>query len=271
MGDQPNQRALANKVAAVCDLRGIVLSRNIPNRPPGARARLRALITGLQMRTVGRPLRNAWVEMQADCALQYPSFPASSRTLRVNNVNDIDTSHLIATLAPDVILVSGTNLVGKKLIAACGVVPILNLHTGISPYVKGGPNCTNWCLAEQLFHLIGNTVMWLDAGIDSGDLMATERTPLTFDETLGELHRRVIGHAHDLLVRSIGEFASGRRLPRVPQNQIGHGRTFYTKDWNGRAILRARRNFERHYSARLIDNPAFGDTLTRVRLVTLCS
>jgi len=35
-----------------------------------------------------------------------------------------------------------------------------------------------WCLAKNWLHLIGNTVMWIDPGIDSGDLLSTERTPL---------------------------------------------------------------------------------------------
>jgi len=30
-----------------------------------------------------------------------------------------------------------------RLLKQCSRIWILNLHTGISPYVKGGPNCTN--------------------------------------------------------------------------------------------------------------------------------
>ena len=268
-GDQPNQRALANKIGAVCDLAGIVLSRNIPRRSPNVRSRLRGFATSLQMRTIGRPFRNAWLEMQAEYGRRYPSFPPSARTVGVQNVNDLATSGLIAELEPHVVLVSGTNLVGKRLIGALGDVPILNLHTGISPYVKGGPNCTNWCLAEQLFHLIGNTVMWLDAGIDTGDIIATERASLTFGETLGELHRRVMDHGHDLYVRSIEKFVAGGRPARAPQNRLGPGRTFYTREWNARAIMRARWNFARRYSPQLLDDAGFQQQAASVSLVPL--
>lgn len=268
-GDQPNQRALANKLAQVCDLAGIALSRNIPRRRPDARARLHAFITALEMRTFGRPLRSAWLEMQRTCEAQFPSFPQTRQMLRVDNVNDPATLELVSSLAPDLILVSGTNLVGRRLIVACGGIPILNLHTGVSPYVKGGPNCTNWCLAEELLHLIGSTVMWLDPGIDSGDIIASERAPLTFTETLGELQLRVMDHAHHLYVRCVRKFESEGALPRVPQDALGPGRTFFNKDWDRRAMVSARRSFVRIYSPILLSDPAFLARINNVAVVAL--
>ena len=140
------------------------------------------------------------------------------------------------------------NLVGEDVIEASrknrGVV---NLHTGISPYVKGGPNCTNWCLAQGWFHLIGNSVMWLDRGIDSGNLITTERTSLTGDEDQEELHWKVMEHAHDLYVRAISAIAAGDGVPDVPQQDLGTGPTFHNADWTARAMIRARWNFARRY------------------------
>jgi methionyl-tRNA formyltransferase len=150
---------------------------------------------------------------------------------------------------PHLVIVSGTNLVGTRTIAAAaGARGILNLHTGISPYVKGGPNCTNWCLAEGAFHLIGNTIMWLDIGIDSGAIVATEQTPLTGGETLSELHWKVMEHGHDLYVRTVRQIARGEEVPFVPQSSVGEGRTFYAVEWNARRIVQALRNFRRYYS-----------------------
>ena len=78
---------------------------------------------------------------------------------------------------------------------------ILNLHTGISPYIKGGPNCTNWCIATKQFEKIGNTIMWLDKGIDTGELLTTENTKFnSTDKSLLKIHMRVMNHAHDLYI-----------------------------------------------------------------------
>ena len=64
-------------------------------------------------------------------------------------------------LKPELVIVSGTNLLAEHLIKTIrAYAKIINLHTGISPYVKGGPNCTNWCIYHANFSFIGNTVMY---------------------------------------------------------------------------------------------------------------
>jgi methionyl-tRNA formyltransferase len=241
--DSGNQRALANKLAKECDVSAIVLSRNVPKKKKRPAERARVLLNRVEGRLVGRPFVKAWLRMRDRYDAAYPSWP-TERFVRVANVNDVETIRTIEEHAPDYVLVSGTNLVGSAVVkAAARGHGVLNLHTGISPYVKGGPNCTNWCLAEGLYHLIGNTVMWLDLGIDTGHLITTERTPLDGTEDLDQLHWRVMEHAHDLYVRVVRALAAGKRLARVPQDSIAEGRTFYAREWSALPMVRARINF----------------------------
>jgi methionyl-tRNA formyltransferase len=249
--DQPNQAALVCRLGEVCEVVGVVLSANVPRRRP--RRAARRWTNRIAERIVGPPFTRAWSRMLARYARKgdFPHLP----TLDVANVNDTPVLGAIDHLAPDLVAVSGTNLVGEPVIeAAARGRGIVNLHTGISPYVKGGPNCTNWCLARGWFHLIGNTVMWLDPGIDSGNLIATERTPLSGNETLEELHWKVMEHAHDLYVRAVGAIASDRPVPAMPQDRIADGTTFYNADWTAVQMLRARRNFARRYSREISAN-----------------
>jgi methionyl-tRNA formyltransferase len=244
-GDQPNQWALLHKLAREVDLTAVVLSQNMPRKAP--RRRLRLLANRLEGRVLGRPFVKAWFQVLARYRERYGGPPLVP-VVRVDNVNDQGTLDAIEAHAPDLVVVSGTNLVGKAVIGAAqrgrGIV---NLHTGISPYIKGGPNCTNWCLATGKFHLIGNTVMWLDPGIDTGPLIASERTPLTGAETLSDLHYKVLEHAHDLYLRSIVAIRDGRPVSRVPQDQIAQGMTFYNADWSAGAMARAYLNFRLRY------------------------
>lgn len=249
VGGQVNQRALCHKLAGAIDLRAIVLSRNVPKRAKTRRERVESLLLRAQNRIFGRPFARAWASLQATYDARFPDWPDVER-VAVRNVNDPETLEVLARIQPDLVIVSGTNLVGRAVIEAGqrgrGIV---NLHTGISPYVKGGPNCTNWCLATRRFDLIGNTIMWLDLGIDTGALVATERTPLTGREpTLDALHLAVMEHAHDLYVRSVKAIAAGRAVARHPQSAIGEGHTYYTRDWNAQAIVRARAGW-REYRA----------------------
>ena len=242
-GDEPLQRGLAQRLSRIAPLAAIVKVRP-RSRPATLRSRLGRLARGL----TGLPLRRAWKATQAHFDQLAPEFPEAPM-LAVESVNAPDVAALIAEIRPDFVLVSGTDLLRRPLIEAIerGGGQILNLHTGISPYVKGGPNCTNWCLATGRFDLIGNTILWIDPGIDSGDIVATERTPLSGRETLAELHIAVIDHGHDLYGRALARLVSGAPLPRVAQAEIGSGRTFMTKEWTAAAAARAVANFHLHH------------------------
>lgn len=223
----------------------------------------------LAARTAGKRLIRAWTDLQLEYDQRH-DLPAGSRIEYVANVNDEATLRLIDESQPELLVVSGTNLVGRKLLERMrDARGILNLHTGISPYVKGGPNCTNWCLSEGLFHLIGNSIMWLDAGIDSGPLCFTERTPLSGNESLLDLHRAVMDHGHAMYLAVLDQLAAGKSVPRVPQASIAAGRTFYTAEWTAAAMRRAVKRFDRDYSRTLRDNDLVRTLLRDTRLVDL--
>lgn len=267
--DAPNQAALCHKLAEHCDLKALVLSGNVPGKPSPVGTRLRILLNRIEGRLVGRPLVRAWLDLQDRYEHRYGSFPEVP-IVRVRNVNDPETSAVLATHDPDLIIVSGTNLVGRKIIEmAARRLGIINMHTGISPYVKGGPNCTNWCLARRWFHLIGSTVMWLDAGIDSGAIIATEQTPLDGSESLAELHWKVMEHGQDLYLRVVQALAAGESVPRIPQRSIDEGHTFYTREWTGTAMRRAWRNFRLFYRAGYFQGREFADETRRIKLFPL--
>lgn len=251
--DQPNQAALCRKLEQHCDISAIVLSQNVPRKTPPATRRLHSLVNRASARLVGRPFVNAWQQLQKSYNESYANYP-DTQIVRVKNVNDAATIQTIEGISPDLVIVSGTNMVGRRILemAAHGIGAV-NLHTGLSPYIKGGPNCTNWCLAEGSFHLIGNTVMWLDPGIDSGNIIASEQTNLTGRETLSELHWKVMEHAQAMYVSVVAKLARGEWVPSVPQDSIGSGKTYYSIDWDLQAMLNARYNFKNQYRTYFTD------------------
>jgi methionyl-tRNA formyltransferase len=244
---QANQKALAHRIAAKATIAAVVVSKNIPKKKAGTIKRFRLLINAAFGRSVGRPFVETWNMLLAAYEAEFLSFP-SDNVIQVDNVNDGETLGAIEAHSPDLVVVSGTNIVGRKIIeAASDYKGIVNLHTGISPYVKGGPNCTNWCLAKGWFHLIGNTVMWLDRGIDTGNIIATEQTKLDGSETLFELHKKVMDHAHAVYADVIGKIGRGEPVPSVAQSEIGNGTQFNSADWNGFQMRRALTNFRTSY------------------------
>jgi methionyl-tRNA formyltransferase len=267
--EQGNQVALCNKLAAHCELAGIVLSKNVSRKPSRFSKRLAGLAARTSVRLLGRPFLTAWWQMQREYVKCYPRLP-DVPTVRVNNINDEPTLEMLRQQRPDLIVVSGTNLVNRQTMeSASDKARFINLHTGISPFMKGGPNCSNWCLAEGTFHLIGNTIMWLDLGIDSGNIITTEQTTLTGKEGLFELHWKVMEHAHDLYCRVVSLLAQGQQLPSVSQQSIGSGKTYYGVEWNGLAARRALNNFKVDYPKFFQSPEAARAQIKRLKLIPL--
>jgi len=225
IGAEANQKALANKIHDQFPVAGIVCEVKTSKTPVTIKKLAEKAVEKVFLNKIG----NAWFNMLNFYQKRYSAFP-SVPVLRVNNINENKAFEFTKELNPDIIIVSGTRMVKEKMLSVKPSIGILNLHTGLSPYVKGGPNCTNWCIATKQFHLIGNTIMWIDKGIDSGNIITTEFTPLTGLESLTELHIKVMEHAHDLYTRSIEYLSKGKKNSK-PQNEIAKGTTYYTRQW----------------------------------------
>ena len=240
---QFNQVALAHKVASQFNLAGIVIQQ--PMIKPIHSFSLPQLFEKLLNRTVFGPLQTSWSNLLNHYKQRYPGFP-NTQQIVVEKINSDATVEFIQRVKPDLLMVSGTSILNKKVLDLVVPLGIVNLHTGLSPYMKGGPNCTNWCLSEEKFHLIGNTIMWIDAGIDSGDIITTERTLLNGQENLTQLHMKVMEHAHALYLAVLKRIAADpAHVPRVKQQSIVSGTTYYTRQWNYKAKWRLFKNLKK--------------------------
>lgn len=250
VGPGENQRVLAHRLHTAAPLAHIARIALAPSK--SSRKWGRSLVS----LTLASGLRNAWNGLMHHYARFEPGWPETAMSEH-QGVNNPSVTALIEQLQPDLVLVSGTDLLRAPLIEAVGRHgQILNLHTGISPFIKGAPNCTNWALALGEFGMIGNTVMWIDAGIDSGPIVATEQTPLDGNESLLQLHIKVMDHAHDLLVRAYLRFCEGKPLPRIAQSSLGDGRLFLSRHWNVAAMIKAVWNFRTRYGRKALSRCA---------------
>lgn len=228
IGAAANHQALACKIASRVPVSEIVVERRVSER---SRKSVGSIVDGILGRSVFRSISTSWRQTQRHYAREYPSLP-NTRVLEVEDIHSPMARNFARSSTAELVAVSGTRMIRSSMLEESSHRHILNLHTGLSPFVKGGPNCTNWCLSRMNWHLIGNTVMWIDAGIDSGDLVTTEIVPLLGAETLTELHLKVLDHGHSLYVKAIHAVWEGRQVPRVKQGEVGQGVTFYSRQWN---------------------------------------
>ena len=87
---------------------------------------------------------------------------------RTSTIRDVVA--LADRLQPDVIAVFGTSLIRGPLLAQ-GRLGIFNLHGGLSPRYRGA-DCTFWALYNGEPDQVGCTLHRIDAGIDTGNLIA---------------------------------------------------------------------------------------------------
>jgi hypothetical protein len=244
-GDAPNQKALAVKIAKNFALSGIVVEQR---RSPLAKKKFLKLPALIWDRLRFKDIYDSWKKLQQYYNEKFPDWP-DVPILKVPDINDEKTAPFTLESGPALIMVSGTALVKKKLVDMGAGIGIINLHTGLSPYVKGGPNCTNWCIANNDWHLVGNTIMWLNAGIDSGNIIASETVAISDLPNLLEVQKKVMEHAHDLYVRAIKYlFTQQPPYRSVPQQTLGPGRLFLTKMWTAAERERLLQNWKKRKS-----------------------
>jgi methionyl-tRNA formyltransferase len=95
---------------------------------------------------------------------------------------------------------------------------MLNLHPSLLPRHRGATPIPAAILAGD--GRTGVSLFRMDAGLDSGPLLASEVVPLGGTETAPELEGRLAGLAAGLLARSLGPWLRGQLLAR-PQPAAG--------------------------------------------------
>lgn len=216
------QRYLIARVAEEMILVGLVFQRESEQcRRPVSRYRklLRpvSLIRHLLGRWVMYKERLSCSDMYEPIKSRIRQVPIECPELIVANVNDARTDGFLAEVRPDVVLVNGTKLIRAPLLDQARHLPLgmINLHTGLSPYSRGG-NCNLHMLREGKPELVGVTVHHIDSGIDSGDLILTARPKLETSDTFERIEAKVFLLGIERVLKAVQLLYSGT-APRVSQ------------------------------------------------------
>jgi methionyl-tRNA formyltransferase len=94
----------------------------------------------------------------------------------------------------------------------------LNVHASLLPRHRG-PAPVEWAILSGDAET-GVSIMQMDAGVDTGPILAQARVPLAPDETAAPLEGRLADLGGRLLVRTLDDLAAGRITP-VPQPAQG--------------------------------------------------
>lgn len=94
----------------------------------------------------------------------------------------------------------------------------LNVHASLLPRWRGAAPIQRALIAGDRETGVG--IMKMDAGLDTGGVLAEARTPITADETASTLHDRLAEMGASLLVETLERYAAGGLSPE-PQPEAG--------------------------------------------------
>jgi hypothetical protein len=166
-----------------------------------------------------------------------PQLERTDLLTEVPHINDARITALADRLQPDVIAVFGTSLIRAPLLGK-GQLGMINLHGGLSPEYRGA-DCTFWALYNGEVEKVGCTLHFIDAGIDTGRLIAHVRPPVYPGDDELNLFWRAVKESADIYAELFERLKRGERLG---VRQAGKGRLYQVKDrqWQHERRLAAR-------------------------------
>src|SRR5450755_1093176 len=121
----------------------------------------------------------------------------------------------IRALAPDVIVVMAYGQILPRSVLEIPRVACLNLHASLLPRHRGAAPIQAAIVAGD--DETGITVMYMDEGLDTGDILLKSHIAIAPNETGGSLHDRLAEIAPEALRDALEHLASGN-APRIPQD-----------------------------------------------------
>jgi methionyl-tRNA formyltransferase len=124
----------------------------------------------------------------------------------------------IRALRPDALVVAAYGLLLPPALLTAGRHGALNIHASLLPRWRGAAPIQRALLAGDAE--TGISIMRMDAGLDTGPVLARAKTAIAPEDDSGTLHDRLAQLGAGLIVEALTELAAGRARP-VPQAQDG--------------------------------------------------
>ena len=139
-----------------------------------------------------------------------------AQTLQPARIKDREAINQIRALAPDVIVVMAYGQILPRAVLEIPKIACLNLHASLLPRWRGAAPIQAAVAAGD--REAGMTVMYMDEGLDTGDILLQRKIDISPSETGATLHDRLAQIAPEALLESLRLLATGN-APRIPQDQ----------------------------------------------------
>lgn len=118
----------------------------------------------------------------------------------------------IKSLAPDMFVVIALGHILSPEMLGIPEWGAVNIHASLLPKYRG-PAPIQWAVINQEKET-GVTAMRMDAGMDTGDILMADRTPILPHDTSETLHDLLASKGSDLLIKTLSGLQNGQIEPR---------------------------------------------------------
>ena len=157
---------------------------------------------------------------------------AEAHDLEVRTPKSLKTApeqEAFAALGLDAAVVVAYGLILPQAILDAPRLGCLNMHASILPRWRGAAPIQRAIMAGD--HETGVDAMLMDAGLDTGPVLMSARTPITPATTAGTLHDRLAELAADLAPVALARWAEGSIAPKAqPESGASYARKLSAAD-----------------------------------------
>jgi len=182
-------------------------------------------------------------------------------------INELHHVEEIDSLEPDVLIAYGCSIIKEPLLLKYDG-KILNVHLGLSPYFRG--SSTNyWPLVRGVPEYVGATFMYMDAGIDTGEIIHQIRARIFPGDSPHQIGNRLICDVAIVYSEVIRNFADLVKMEQLSATKEIH--CYRRDDFSEQSVSILNENFsagmiddyldnieERCAKVPILENPAVG-------------
>ena len=176
------------------------------------------------------------------------------KVYQFDKINSEEAKRFFNELEIDFIVVVAYGQILKKWLIDLPKYSILNVHASILPKLRGAAPIQRAILED--FKRTGVTIMEIDEGLDTGDMLAKAYVDITDDMDFGDLHDAMKNLGTEALLNSMLEIYKGIAIPIAQKSEDATYAEMIKKseakiDWNmpGRVIFNQVRGFSPYMGA----------------------
>jgi methionyl-tRNA formyltransferase len=173
-------------------------------------------------------------------------------TIDPERINAMESMKGLLAWKPDLMVLAGYNQILQSPVINVAPLGCINLHGGKLPDYRGTAPL-NWAIINGETR-IGLSIIFVDEGIDTGDIIAEAEFQISIHETIREAVDRTLQIFPEMLLAVVKEIKSGCVM-RVRQNPSGG--TYYTRRYPRDGIIRwsSMSAFQVHNLVRALTRP----------------